>query len=480
MKRIVICIDGTWSQFYNINHDEDPNWSNVHNMRTLVAERDKVRKIPQIVHYVRGVGTHSTPSDKQSALVQKFKTLNSLFDGMTGYGVNELIFDGYMCLCDNYEEGDEIYIFGFSRGAVAARALAGIIGLCGILKTDWIEDLPKLWAYIKALRTEQASTVKFALDDPKKVHSKRNVKCVGVWDTVRGNTLDVRDGKLTLAQRVAALVTTSNANGGRREAIKSETVVTHELDELLFSSQHIPANVEVAFHAISIDEQRIAYAPIPWTVKEGDRDSESFKQVLFAGDHCSVGGGHEDSSFSNLSLQWMMQSVQRATGLVFHTLPARFRKLPSSDSTAHLAPPSDWNLPIAKRAFKIDHDCLKLDDRAVVNCKIHASVLALYKNFVKISGDPREYVAPMMQEGSSPFELDEKFVEDLDRLREYSLQFGVESLKVNIVRNDERKGRVDVTREWLEDPNAPTEILDTRKQKKPAKKKSAALSTNRE
>ena len=109
-KRLAIFLDGTW----NTVNDNTSVWR----LKALCVNRSKDGR-PQLQYYDAGVGTGP---------------LDRFLGGAFGYGVSGNIIDAYKWLIDNYEDGDEIFIFGFSRGAYTARALSGLISICGLLK----------------------------------------------------------------------------------------------------------------------------------------------------------------------------------------------------------------------------------------------------------------------------------------------------------------------------------------------------------
>ncbi len=112
MKRLIVCCDGTWQQLAS------PYPSNIVKLKLAQAVRPIASdKVPQIVFYDEGIGTDS----------------NKLLGGATGLGIDRNIEDAYRFLSLNYVAGDEIYLFGFSRGAYRVRSLAGMIYCSGLL-----------------------------------------------------------------------------------------------------------------------------------------------------------------------------------------------------------------------------------------------------------------------------------------------------------------------------------------------------------
>src|SRR5918993_2439014 len=112
MKRLVFCFDGTWNRL------DAPHSTNV------VITAESVLPIAsdgvsQAIFYDQGVGTRKG---------------EKLSGGLFGHGIVENLADAYRFLIFNHTPGDEIYIFGFSRGAYTARSFAGLLSTCGLLR----------------------------------------------------------------------------------------------------------------------------------------------------------------------------------------------------------------------------------------------------------------------------------------------------------------------------------------------------------
>ncbi len=178
MKRIVVLIDGTWD--YE-GRGDDTNVAKIDAKRFILAK--SAAGTPQICHYHDGVGT-------EGGLLTRFLGL------AIGLGLKTIVRECYGFVVADYEAGDEIYIFGFSRGAYAARALAGLIGASGIQRKPDPETFEIAWSHYRvppAVRkaateadaTDHAVIQRYrSLLDRDAFHSGRSVKCVGVWDTV--------------------------------------------------------------------------------------------------------------------------------------------------------------------------------------------------------------------------------------------------------------------------------------------------------
>jgi uncharacterized protein (DUF2235 family) len=289
-------MDGTWNK--PGQKDEGVNTqTNVLKLSSALA------KLPdQISGYFEGVG--AKPKDK-------------LAGGAIGWGLFDQIKDGYRFLREQFQPGDQIYIFGFSRGAYSARSLAGMVLRCGIIKRDANPKFPDLGSDLLTtqddgnLRTDVVDRV-FALY--KRAYQEKNreevkrfkqqychdtaVRFVGVWDTV-------------------------GALGLPRGVIPFLDKFDKALDEKLYAFLDTDLNprVEAAYHAAAIDEHRKPFVPTLWTDPKDAAPrvnvaGSNVEQTWFVGAHSNVGGGYEDAGLSDIALKWM---IDRATkhGLKF-------------------------------------------------------------------------------------------------------------------------------------------------------------------
>jgi uncharacterized protein (DUF2235 family) len=264
MKRIAICCDGTWNSADRVTKDGEPCVTNVLKMAVRIAKHDG--QIPQIIYYDQGVGTGNF-FDKVSG-------------GAFGEGLEGNIYDAYRFLIANYEPGDEIYLFGFSRGAFTARSIGGMIRKCGILKREHAGE------YRRTLDLHHSNT---RPDDPVAVEFRKKhalmgeaavpIKFIGVWDTV---------GALGIPGRLAVL------QKGKYEFFDTE----------------LSGTVSHAYHALAIDERRGPFQATLWDYKP--KPEQKVEQVWFCGVHSDVGGGYENPSLSDIALQWMLDKAKGA------------------------------------------------------------------------------------------------------------------------------------------------------------------------
>jgi uncharacterized protein (DUF2235 family) len=259
MKRLVICCDGTWN-----NADSRSPETNVALLARSVHATQATGGVMQVVLYLRGVGTSGLQTEV-------------LIEGATGLGIDENIRSAYMFIAQNYLPGDEIFLFGFSRGAYTARSLAGFIGACGILKRQRLGDLAKAWHYYRKgpLPHSPQDFVRLNQSDS---HTGATIKFLGVWDTV---------GALGVPGPILA-------------------GLNHDLYGFLDTGPC--AVVKHGCHALAIDEHRDEFVPTLWTgeVPAGVK----IEQVWFAGAHADVGGGYVTRKLADIPLVWMARKAE--------------------------------------------------------------------------------------------------------------------------------------------------------------------------
>jgi len=247
-KRILFCADGTW--------DDPQNDTNVYTLYKALTLSVGVQE----PLYDDGVGADGDP-------VQK------LLGGAFGTGLFQKIKEGYVRIALSYNQGDEIFLFGFSRGAYTARRLAGMIAIVG-LPTKSFNDAMVDTAFDAYRHRDRRADLLSALAPYAMYDAK--LKMVGVWDTV---------GSLG----IPALIGLS--------------------DPLLygFLDTSLHPDVQNAYHALAIDERRVEFPPTLWT--SPPVAGQIVEQVWFAGVHCDVGGSYPETSLSDIALSWMMRKA---------------------------------------------------------------------------------------------------------------------------------------------------------------------------
>lgn len=271
-KNIVICCDGTW----NTPDQRDGGVltpTNVVRLYNALADVDEAR-IEQHKYYHPGVGTDGTWWDKAVG-------------GGTGRGLDRNIMSAYHELCRHYVAGDDIFLFGFSRGAYTVRSLVGFIGRCGLLNPAGMKP-DQIWARIQELfygcyRKGRKPAPGYDFHE----HNGESVpvKFLGVWDTV---------GALGIPDDMALLNLIDNLN------------------DYTFHDTNLSPLIKKARHAVAIDEKRACFQPTLWKAA----DHTDSKEVWFAGVHCDVGGGYRERGLADAALCWMIEEA-KTSGLCF-------------------------------------------------------------------------------------------------------------------------------------------------------------------
>ncbi|MBL1436906.1 MAG: DUF2235 domain-containing protein [Rhodobacteraceae bacterium] len=199
---------------------------------------------------------------------------------LMGNGINGSIRQGYEALARGYQPGDKIFLFGFSRGAYAVRSIAGMIAKVGLLKPE----------HVKPNRIRKAFRLYENSDAEKRAkrfhhkfcHKTIEIEMIGVWDTVKSLGLP-----FPVLSYISPMATE-------------------------FHNHRLSPIIKNAFHALAADENRRAFAPIPWECPPSWPGR--LEQAWFAGAHSDVGGFiyemPEARALSNISLQWMLTHAE--------------------------------------------------------------------------------------------------------------------------------------------------------------------------
>ncbi|QRN03071.1 DUF2235 domain-containing protein [Legionella sp. MW5194] len=276
MKRIVICCDGTWN-LPDAMFNGLPLKTNVTKLAEAVLYDYK--GLQQMMFYDTGIGTHG------NAFIR-------IYDGLTGYRLSENMLKAYRFLVQNYDDGDELFLFGFSRGAFTVRTLAGMIRNCGILRRNQIDKIDqgfKLYS-ARTLASHPRLVESTLFRRSYAVRDRTPIKFIGVWDTVGalGNPLFLNG---ILAPRYR------------------------------FHDYKLSSMVDHAYHAVAINELRRHFQPALWEKDKNDT-RQTMEQVWFVGVHSDVGGGYGATGLSDIALQWMADKARHA-GLGLSELPIK-------------------------------------------------------------------------------------------------------------------------------------------------------------
>lgn len=233
----------------------------------------------QVAFYDDGVGS------------QQFFLLKAL-GGALGLGLKGNVLQLYEFLCRSYEEGDRIYVFGFSRGAFTVRTLVGLIHRCGLVRDFKSEsDLhEKAKENFKTFRRSfrrglliQVDRMRGGRAESKMAESKGpEIAFVGVWDTVDAYGLPIDELAL---------------------------VWDYFIRPIRFPDQRLARSVQKARHALAIDDERHTFHPVLWD-ESGEKDPQRIQQVWFAGVHSNIGGGYPKDGLAFVTLDWMVSEVE--------------------------------------------------------------------------------------------------------------------------------------------------------------------------
>jgi uncharacterized protein (DUF2235 family) len=296
MKRVVICADGTWNLRDQVDESTGKRRpSNVTKLARAVRSKSSTG-VDQLVYYHEGVGTNGG--------------LDKWTGGAFGSGIEDNIRDLYRFLIYNYVPGDEIYLFGFSRGAFTVRTLAGFLNLVGLLEKDDDYYVPEIYACYEGRVARGSTEWTQAFHNVQNTPPAPPIRMIGVWDTV---------GAL-------------GAPGVLGQLFNSKKYQYHNIG--------LTPQIQNAFHAMAIDERRKPFAVDVWERPAGW--TGTVEQAWFAGVHCNVGGGYKPDGLANEALHWMIEKAE-ALGLEFdsaylsHFLPCFNSTLQDSMTIAYRA-----------------------------------------------------------------------------------------------------------------------------------------------
>lgn len=295
MKRIVVLCDGTWNS---------PDIADTTHLPELAVALET--GADQVVKYFSGVGTNDD---------QRFETfigrgVNKVLGGATGWGLGAKVKAAYTAIAEIYEEGDEIYLFGFSRGAFTARSVAGMIRKCGIVDDTSARGIKRAFRLYRAMgdgnhpdasniREERAAiSPRFATSTKDQETRASPVPLVkiaylGVWDTVgaRGIPVAIFGGVAAFWNR-----------------------------QYQFHDMALSSLVASARHAVASDERRVFYEPTLWDNAERlNREAgpgpagAAYQQCWFVGDHAIVGGSAGTDPLSRITMAWVLEGAPGLT-----------------------------------------------------------------------------------------------------------------------------------------------------------------------
>jgi hypothetical protein len=294
-KKIVVFADGTGNAF---TKQESNVWR-------LYESLDQTQP-DQIAHYIAGVGTSG------------FKPFAAL-DGATGFGVPSNVRKLYRFISWNWNPGDEIYMFGFSRGAFTIRTLTGLIQHEGLLPASFIneqgskENIPRGEMQRNAMMAWRSYRYKTS---PKgtlpTIWVTRWVRdaLLYVWRLIRGYhshadlAAEIKtQGRDESKIKFIGLFDTVEAYGVPLEELR--TAISVSIWPITFKNNVLCDKVETARHALSLDDERVTFHPLRFDMDKSNKP-ERIKEVWFAGVHSDVGGGYPEDDLAHVPLTWMI------------------------------------------------------------------------------------------------------------------------------------------------------------------------------
>lgn len=268
MRNLVICCDGTWNTLDNKDGDihAPTNVARIFGAAPDILDAEH----QQLSYYHEGVGTEGG-------------FLSRIRGGGLGSGLNKNIKSSYKWLSVNYKPDDQIFLFGFSRGAYTVRSLAGMINASGLLNlSDENLEIETIWKRVdEAFARYKGHRQRSASFSNAKFHPTPNIHFMGVWDTV---------GSLGIPDDLGVLNLFDMPH-------------KYKFHDTVLSSKVVHAR-----HAVAIDEFRQSFAPTLWSNIPKDHDVE---QIWFSGVHSDVGGGYADTALADLSFAWMMDEAKK-------------------------------------------------------------------------------------------------------------------------------------------------------------------------
>jgi uncharacterized protein (DUF2235 family) len=261
-KNIVVFSDGTGQEGGKGNN------TNVYKLFNMIEDRTE----NQASFYDRGLGTG----------------WRKLSGNVAGMGISKNIRECYEFIFENYQAGDNIFLFGFSRGATTVRSLSAFIHLFGILPKSRPELIKQAYKIYK--ESDGTARKNLAKDFVSRHHNQWcKIKFLGVWDTV--DALGLPFKKLDFF-------------------VDWIPLFRHKYHNLRLSN-----SVTHARHALAIDDERLTFHPKIW-----DKDIEDYqtmKQVWFCGMHTDVGGGYKEHDLSDIALTWMVLEAKECGLRIF-------------------------------------------------------------------------------------------------------------------------------------------------------------------
>jgi uncharacterized protein (DUF2235 family) len=370
-KRLVICCDGTWNTPAQTDRGRLAPTNVVRLARALEDDFDRPGAQPlpadgyrQKIYYDQGVGTGNFAApvapgfpgaglrrtirslflaaqrwDKHEGfrvlplvprqLMRWCAQLDAWVGGATGAGLVENVYNAYQFLVDNYNPGDEIFLFGFSRGAYTVRSLAGMLYKCGLVRREPCELLASSTASGKG-RTLTCQEACLPLCPACQNNRDRIIEVQQAYQARKQEKRENK-GKEASQQKTTAQQALHALRAEYADPVKIKMVGVWDTvgalgipklfsfipdkfrhcEDYSFLDTSINDDIQYAYQALALDERRQLFTPALWAARPPasafDTNGEpTLHQVWFAGVHSNVGGGYDDTGLADISLGWMM------------------------------------------------------------------------------------------------------------------------------------------------------------------------------
>jgi len=278
-KNIVVFSDGTGQE------GGEGNNTNVYNLFNMVEDRTP----NQVAFYDRGLGTG----------------WRKITGNAAGVGISQNIMECYKFIFEEYQAGDKIYLFGFSRGAFTVRSLSGFINLFGILPKSRPELIKKAYKIYK-IEDDHKRKAKAEAFLSKHHNQYSYIEFIGVWDTVAALGVPFRHVDLIV----------DHIPGLRHR----------------FHDGRLSDNVKHGCHALSIDDERLTFHPTLWDEREIQKH-QRVEQVWFPGVHTDVGGGYAEHGLADITPDWMVKKAVDKGLLIY--AKHKVKTTPNADGIMH-------------------------------------------------------------------------------------------------------------------------------------------------
>ncbi|CUH53752.1 DUF2235 domain-containing protein [Shimia marina] len=289
-RKLIICLDGT-------GNEVEKNESNILRIYKCLKHDNQ-----QLVYYEPGVGTLSTRPFARGY----FSKIKLLLGLAAGLGLHQNVLHAYAFLCENYQDGDQLYFFGYSRGAYTARVLAGFINDFGLVAPHELHLVGPVFKAWRKLHTDSTSKDYATLRISEQFFHMRHpsIRFLGLWDTV--------SSMIRIRLRWGSLIEFGS-----------------------HSSVDENPSVKAVRHVLAIDETRRFFRHQFWKPgqkyygnrfkKKSDPPDQDVKQVWFAGTHTDVAGSvpETEAGLAKITMQWMreeLDALDSDSALVFRDI----------------------------------------------------------------------------------------------------------------------------------------------------------------